>query len=246
MILGLSIAKARKTAALSVDDVAAATNLRATLINEIEMDNFSHCGGQIYARGHIRNIARAVNADERELLRIFDEEQGVEKRKMRDLLMENKVMQVPDGTRRISFKILLIISVASLGIAGIAQIVITNSSTMDGAVPTVGASPTLSASVRPSESVEPLAQSSISTGIGVSVIITATRAKSWLLVSDADRQTLFSGHLSKGFIQTFTTDTRLDLKVGNAGGVDIEVNGKKIDAIGVDGEVVSLSFGADS
>ncbi len=238
MTLGSLIAKARKDAALSLDDVAAATNLRATLIDEIEKDNFSQCGGQTYARGHLRIIAKTLHADEKEFLRIFDEEQGVEKRTMRDLLTENSVMQAPDGSRRISFKTLLIISVASLGIAGIAQIVITNSSIIDVAEPTVSASP--------SNSAEPSPESSISTGTGVSVIITAIRAKSWLFVSDSAGRTLFSGQVSKGSTKTFTTDTRLDLKVGNAGGVDLEVNGKKIDAIGVDGEVVSLSYGVDS
>ena len=246
MTLGSLIAKARKDAALSVDDVAAATNLRATLIREMEKDDFSHCGGQTYARGHVRNIAHTLNADVKEFLRIFDEEQGVEKRTMRDLLTDNSVMQAPDGSRRISFKTLLIISVVSLGIAGIAQIVFTNSSSVDQAGPTVSASPTLSGSATPSNSGEPSPESSISTGTGVSVIITAIRAKSWLFVSDSAGRTLFSGQVSKGSTKTFTTDTRLDLKVGNAGGVDIEVNGKKRDAIGVDGEVVSLSYGADS
>ena len=98
----------------------------------------------------------------------------------------------------------------------------------------------------PSNSAEPSPESSISTGTGVSVIITAIRAKSWLFVSDSAGRTLFSGQVLKGSTKTFTTDIRLDLKVGNAGGVDIEVNGKKRDAIGVDGEVVSLSYGADS
>jgi hypothetical protein len=38
----------------------------------------------------------------------------------------------------------------------------------------------------------------------------------------------------------------LNIKIGNAGGVDLVVNGKKIDSVGADGEVVSLSYGVDS
>jgi hypothetical protein len=38
----------------------------------------------------------------------------------------------------------------------------------------------------------------------------------------------------------------LNLKIGNAGGVDLSVNGKKIDSVGVDGQVVSVSYGVDS
>ncbi|CAB4602780.1 unannotated protein [freshwater metagenome] len=52
--------------------------------------------------------------------------------------------------------------------------------------------------------------------------------------------------MSMGATKTFTSDTRLDLKVGNAGGVDLEVNGKKLSSIGPNGAVVSVSYGANS
>jgi len=248
MVLGSLIAKARKDAGCSIDELATVTNLRPTLLREIERDDFSHCGGNTYARGHVHNIAKALKADEKEFVRIFDEEQGTLKRTMRDLLVENSVMRRPDHKRKISWKALFVISVASLGIAGIAQIVITNISSIDSAVPTISASPspTEIPSASESASPEPSAQSSFSTGTGVSVIVSAVRAKSWLFVSDASGRTLFSGQISKGISRTFTTDIRLDLKVGNAGGVDLEVNGKKTASIGVDGAVISVSYGVDS
>ena len=248
MTIGSLIAKARKDAGCSIDELAEATNLRATLLGEIEKDDFSHCGGNTYARGHVHNIAKALKADEKEFVRIFDEEQGAVKRTIRDLLVENSVMRSPDQKRKISWKALIVISVASLAIAGIAQIVISNVSSIDSAVPIVSASPsptdTPTASVP--ESPQPTAQSSFSTGTGVSVIVSAVRAKSWLFVTDASGRTLFSGQVSTGSSLSFTTDTRLDLKVGNAGGVDLQVNGKKTASIGVDGAVVSVSYGVDS
>jgi len=229
MTIGSLIAKARKDAGCSIDELAEATNLRATLLREIEKDNFSHCGGNTYARGHVHNIAKALKADEKEFVRIFDEEQGTIKRTIRDLLVENSVMRTTDTKQKISWKVLLLISVACLAIAGIAQIVISNISSIDSAVPTVSASssPTDTPAASASESAQPTAQSSFSTGTGVSVIVSAVRAKSWLFVSDASGRTLFSGQISMGSSLSFTTDTRLDLKVGNAGGVDLQVNGKK-------------------
>jgi len=248
MTIGSLIAKARKDAGCSIDELAEATNLRATLLREIEKDNFSHCGGNTYARGHVHNIAKALKADEKEFVRIFDEEQGTIKRTIRDLLVENSVMRTTDTKQKISWKVLLLISVACLAIAGIAQIVISNISSIDSAVPTVSASssPTDTPAASASESAQPTAQSSFSTGTGVSVIVSAVRAKSWLFVSDASGRTLFSGQISMGSSLSFTTDTRLDLKVGNAGGVDLQVNGKKTASIGVDGAVVSVSYGVDS
>jgi hypothetical protein len=80
----------------------------------------------------------------------------------------------------------------------------------------------------------------------VELVITAARAKSWLFVSDASGRTLFSGQIARGTTKTFSTDVSLNLKVGNAGGVDLTVNGNSIDSIGADGEVVSVSYGVDS
>ena len=257
MTLGSLIAKAREGAALSIEDLAGATSIRPSLLRDIESNNFSHCGGQTYARGHIRNIAKRLNADETEFLRMYEEEQAIEKRTMQDLLVENNIMRKPSTKRKVSWKSLIVISIASLGIAGVAQIVVSNISTVGTATidiataadvtttqPTVSAAPSASASE--SATPAPSEQSSFSTGTGVKVVINAARAKSWIFVSDAAGRTLFSGQMSMGASHVFTSDNRLDFKVGNAGGVDLEVNGKKLSAIGPNGAVVSVSYGANS
>ena len=261
MTLGSLIVKAREGASLSIEDLAEATSIRTSLLREIESNDFSHCGGQTYARGHIRNIAKRLDADEAEFLRMYEEEQSMEKRTMHDLLVENNVMRKPETKRKISWKSLVVISVASLGIAGVAQIVVSNISTVQNtgveiasAAATASTEPTADASVSASASVSssqsatptPSEQSSFSTGTGVKVIINAARAKSWIFVSDAGGRTLFSGQMSIGASHVFTSDNRLDLKVGNAGGVDLEVNGKKLSSIGPNGAVVSVSYGANS
>jgi hypothetical protein len=92
----------------------------------------------------------------------------------------------------------------------------------------------------------PTEQATVSTGTGVELVIFASRGKSWLFVSDELGRTLFSGQMAQGTTKTFTTDVSLNVKIGNAGGVDLTVNGKKVDSIGVDGEVVSVSYGVDS
>jgi cytoskeleton protein RodZ len=63
MSLGSMITKARKDAGLSIDDLSAATNIRGPLLRQIESDNFTQCGGETYARGHLRNIAVKLNVD---------------------------------------------------------------------------------------------------------------------------------------------------------------------------------------
>ena len=244
MSLGSLIAKARKDAGLSLEDLAAKTNIRMSVLSEIEKNNFEHCGGETYARGHVRNIAAILKADQKEFIRLYEEEQGGETRSIKDLLIENSVMRLPAEARKVSWKVLVLISVVSLFVVGIGQVVISNINTNDvvSAVPSASASPTAAES----PSAEPSAESTFSSGTGVEVVINAVRAKSWLFVSDASGRTLFSGQVSRGAVKVFSSDSQLNLKVGNAGGVDLKVNGKKVEAIGVDGEVVSVSYGVDS
>jgi cytoskeletal protein RodZ len=244
MSLGSLIAKARKDAGLSLEDLAAKTNIRMSVLSEIEKNNFEHCGGETYARGHVRNIAAVLKADQKEFIRLYEEEQGGETRSIKDLLIENSVMRLPAEARKVSWKVLVLISVVSLFVVGIGQVVISNINTNDvvGAAPSASASPTAAES----PSAEPSAESTFSSGTGVEVVINAVRAKSWLFVSDASGRTLFSGQVSRGAVKVFSSDSQLNLKVGNAGGVDLKVNGKKVEAIGVDGEVVSVSYGVDS
>ena len=244
MSLGSMITQARKSAAMSIDDLSAATNIRGPLLKEMESDNFSQCGGETYARGHLRNIAVKLGADPQIFLSAFEEEQMHAERSMRDLLVENSVMKQPEEARKVSWKVLAAISIGSLGVAGLVQIIVSNTSspTIPAPVSSISATPTATTAPAP----EPSEKATVSTGTGVEVVINAARAKSWLFVSDASGRTLFSGQISTGSTKTFSSDVSLNFKIGNAGGVDLVVNGKKIDSIGLDGEVVSVSYGVDS
>jgi cytoskeletal protein RodZ len=241
------ISKARKDAGLSIDDLSAATNIRGTLLREMEANNFSQCGGETYARGHLRNIAIKLKVDPQIFLTAFEDEQMHVDRSMQDLLVENNVMREPKEVRKVSWKVLVTISVASLFVVGLAQIIVSNNSTPDIPV-AIEESPTASASPEATATEEtlPTDEATISTGQGVEVIVTASRARSWLFVSDSAGRVLFSGQISTGVTKTFSSDLTLNLKIGNAGGVDLSVNGKKIDSVGVDGQVVSVSYGVDS
>ena len=247
MSLGSMISKARKDAGLSIDDLSAATNIRTTLLRDIENNNFSHCGGDTYARGHLRNIAIKLNVDPQIFLTVFEDEQMHVDRTMQDLLIENNVMREPKEVRKVSWKALVTISVASLLVAGLAQIIISNDSTSDIPLATEETTtPSPSAEPTASEEVVPTDEATISTGKGVEVVINAVRAKSWVFVSDTTGRVLFSGQIAQGKTKTFSSSEQLNLRIGNAGGVDLSVNGKKIDSLGADGQVVSVSYGVDS
>src|SRR6266851_5533430 len=76
MSIGAVLAAARHQAGLTITQVSQRTRIRETLVRGIEADDFSACGADFYARGHIRAIARAVGADPEPLVREYDSSHG--------------------------------------------------------------------------------------------------------------------------------------------------------------------------
>ena len=72
MSIGATLSGARQEAGLTVADVSARTRIREGLIRAIEQDEFASCGGDFYARGHIRAIAGVVGTDPRPLIVEYD------------------------------------------------------------------------------------------------------------------------------------------------------------------------------
>jgi len=66
------IQQARESAGLSLDDVAEATKIRSSILAAMEADDFSHCGGDVYARGQLRSIATVVGLDPEDVVESFD------------------------------------------------------------------------------------------------------------------------------------------------------------------------------
>jgi transcriptional regulator with XRE-family HTH domain len=65
----------------------------------------------------------------------------------------------------------------------------------------------------------------------------------WIGVTNSAGQQLYWNILDAGQTKEFTDRSRLDVTVGNAAGVAMQLNGKTVTASGGDGQVVSTSFG---
>ncbi len=74
--IGRALQQARIAAGLTVDDVSSATRVRMNIVHAIEADDFSACGGDVYARGHIRTLAKAVHLDPEPLIAQYGDEHG--------------------------------------------------------------------------------------------------------------------------------------------------------------------------
>ena len=71
-VIGPDLAAARTRVGLSVDELADRTRIRPHVIESIEVDDFTPCGGDFYARGHIRTLARVLGKDPAPMLAAFD------------------------------------------------------------------------------------------------------------------------------------------------------------------------------
>ena len=72
MSIGATLAAARRRAGLTVGEVSQRTRVTEPIIRGIEEDDYAACGGDFYARGHIRAIARALGQDPAPLIEEFD------------------------------------------------------------------------------------------------------------------------------------------------------------------------------
>jgi hypothetical protein len=71
-VIGPELSAARTRVGLSVDELADRTRIRPHVIESIEVDDFTPCGGDFYARGHIRTLARVLGKDPAPMLEHFE------------------------------------------------------------------------------------------------------------------------------------------------------------------------------
>ena len=72
--IGPELRAARERLRLSIDQLAERTRIRPHVIEAIEIDDFVPCGGDFYARGHLRTLARVLGVDVAPLLATYDKQ----------------------------------------------------------------------------------------------------------------------------------------------------------------------------
>ena len=72
-IVGVLISAARERAGLSIEQLSERTTIRPHVLEGIEADDFVPCGGDFYARGHLRTLARFLGLNPGDLVAAYDE-----------------------------------------------------------------------------------------------------------------------------------------------------------------------------
>ncbi|WP_228718162.1 helix-turn-helix domain-containing protein [Kitasatospora acidiphila] len=245
--IGRTLAEARRAAGLTVDEVSTATRVRVPIVHAIEEDDFSRCGGDFYARGHLRALARAVGADDDELVARYDAIHGTEPVQLAPVAaLEAKRIKIGQGRPNWTAAMVVAI-VAVIVLIGFNLINGKSTKTATGSASAPLPSAVSSAPAAPTASVQPPAPASTAPIAAapadkVTVKVVGEGGSSWVSAVDGDGKSLFQNNLDDGKDQTFTDPKQIKLVIGNAAAVHLYVNGKDLGPAGKDGQVVHLTY----
>ena len=246
MALGRTIRDAREAARVSIESLSESTSIRIGLLTEMESDNFKHCGGDTYARGHLRNIAQRIGIEPQILVDLYNQEHAAESQRIQDSLADNNVLQVPREKKSLSWKVPAVASIAILLVIAVVQIVISNQSSTPVSAPSVSATPSVSAAATTSPSATPTASvvaapSTTSTHGPVSLVISATRGNSYIDII-VDGKEIEKGSIFQGESKTFKGTSVISIYLSNPAGLDVTFNGKQLAPLGGQNEEVRRTF----
>lgn len=243
MSIGETLAEERRRAGLSVTQVSLQTRIRETVIRGMEADDFSYCGGNFYARGHIRSIARVIGIDPEPLVAEFDATHGGAPQPVSAVTAFEPEQPVEFRERKApNWSAAMALVLAFVVIYGVVQVIGQGGGeerrTAQQVAGTPASAPPAPATSAPAESGDPVAAAPRTK---VEVRVEAKRT-TWLNAQDEQGRTLFSGMLRKGDVEEWAAKKRIKLVIGVGGSVDLTVNGKDLGSPGEGGGVQRLSF----
>jgi cytoskeleton protein RodZ len=243
--IGAALTAAREARGLSVEDVAAATRIRAAIVRAIERDEFSVCGGDVYARGHLRVIAQLVGTDPRPLVEEFDRRSDDPVPELRTSPLGS--FEPPKDASRAGRQSPPWPAVAAGVLA--AAIIILGVSWAAGRDPgpgtPVGAAPapvtsTATPSPTPARtSPRPPPRPPVQ---GVTLRLRADGGSSWVSVTGSGGDALFEGILADGQSKQFRDPRRIDVRFGNSPAVRVTLNGREVGPPRCSKQVCTVSF----
>jgi cytoskeletal protein RodZ len=235
--IGDALAQARGQAGLTLAQVSQRTRIRETIVRGIEHDDFSACGGDFYARGHIRSIARVIGVDSEPLIHEYDATHGApEAIRAADVFEPATPIKLRER-RGPNWTLVMVIVLALVVGYGVYRAVAAVASPK-GHVPVAAPSHHPSAAAA-----APTTPTPTPTHASHTVVIRLTAIEDcWVGFSTPSGTPLSQYLVVGGSSKTWRFRHAVTMQIGNPAGIMLTVNGKNLGSPGSAGPV-TLSFG---
>ncbi|GAB3993626.1 helix-turn-helix domain-containing protein [Nocardioides marmoraquaticus] len=224
-VIGPVVAAARHRARLSIDTLSERTRIRPHVLECIEVDDFAPCGGDFYARGHLRTLARVFGLDADELVASYDAHYAQPEIEAKQVFEAELASGVGGGLRTTStgprWSLLAASVLLLVGIWGTARVFADDPQELVSPAPDVvdtaglagddGEAPTLALAA---------------------INVTATGASPQVVVRDAEGKILWSGQLGEGQSTQVIGTAPFDVTASNGQAVQVEYLGKDRGTVG--------------
>jgi cytoskeleton protein RodZ len=257
MSIGQTLRDARLSQGLTLEDISEKTKVRVTLLSFIEADQFEKVGAPTYVKGHISAIAKVLKLDSNELLKEFGNLPGdtpldeivSQKNTNLDVKLDKNFNseKVRLGNREIktssgfNWSSLMVAALALVMVVGLISFV--TRVNQDVSVPPIAEAPEVfeEESVQATPTRTPNAdEDNLLAGANndiVLVVLEAVDGASWVRAANLDDETLFEGTIRLGESQSISDLGDIRILVGNAGALNVTLNGQAFGKIGGNGEV---------
>ncbi|HET7430578.1 MAG TPA: helix-turn-helix domain-containing protein [Nocardioides sp.] len=229
-VLGPQFRAARERLGLSVDELAERTRIRPHVIEAVEVDDFTACGGDFYARGHLRTLARVLGVDVAPLLATYDERYAdapIDPRRVfeAELAGAGSIRATRGGP---NWSVLVAAVMALVLCWSVARLV-------TGTADHIPDRAVLSGSGGPNH------QTTVPAGKPVPMTLTAAGGGAHVVVRDGTGKLVFSGDLAFGQQHALRAATPIEVQ-STDGGVQVQVDGQDRGRMGPAGRPATQSY----
>ena len=257
-VIGPELAAARTRVGLSVDELAERTRIRPHVIESIEVDDFAPCGGDFYARGHLRTLARVLGRDPGPLLEQFDRRYATAPVSARTVF-EAELATGMTGSMRstsggASWPLLVGVVLALVLVWGVVRLFAAEPpETLQSPVPVLhGAQGSARHAAGPGPTgatglAGPTGAAGAAGGAGlaarpVRLTVSAAHAASRVVVRDASGKVVWAGDLGTGASHTLRAAPPVRVRAANAGAVEVSLAGRDEGTLGALGQPGRRTF----
>ncbi|MEJ7831751.1 MAG: helix-turn-helix domain-containing protein [Nocardioides sp.] len=234
-VIGPVLTAARTRIGLSVDQLAERTRIRPHVIESIEVDDFAPCGGDFYARGHLRTLARVLGSDVAPLLASYDERYAdapIDPRRVFEAELATGSGGSIRGTRGgLNWSVLIAAVMTVVLVWSVARLIMDN----PAAITPPGPRLNNSGGLKPGATND---------APKVPVVLTAAGGGAKVVVRNAASEVVFNGQLAFG--QSTTLQVQPPVRVSSTdGSLEVAIDGDDRGALGETGQEAQNSFVVD-